>query len=554
MAESESVAPVVPPEPEQQPTRRYNFAGKRKNKSLFGKKKKNQKNSTTYTIYQDATATQSTTGTNLAEDVPGEDTPVDMDVEPSSSGPNSIYPTNRPRDYVQVTDNWKEARAIKSLENKLGREVKKRETAEKKAGVENAKRLKAAIDLKQEKKKSAAAEAKASTAKEQLKQSEQERMREKVVTRQLLEEGKLDAEALMEEAMEAMEQAAMEKRAALELKVSMERQCQEKLREERRHSSGNRAKADSTYQSKLDKDRWGYDALVDHLKEKHHRANERMKLKVEDLESEMVAQREKHKAELAAINSKLEKQKDLLHEEKVRRWKQAKDHQDMKDKLNGDILYLYDWLDEMADEVKEAKSDMKKAVKAANKSGTLAAKRLEQLKDLKFRVGQLKYDLADELKQRANLEKLNNIRLEIKRERAVGCCGGSGKWPVSIVLLICELLVNGTPPTAVQNNMKSFSARLHGQEDSQMPSVNFIRQCRVVLQNLNEMLAAYRFGLAEKWIELFTDGTARRQMAFQNLVIGLMNGDSFESVIASSCIVLENETAETTVEAVVNKV
>jgi hypothetical protein len=102
--------------------------------------------------------------------------------------------------------------------------------------------------------------------------------------------------------------------------------------------------------------------------------------------------------------------------------------------------------------------------------------------------------------------------------------------------------------------MKSFSARLHGQEDSQMPSVNFIRQCRVVLQNLNEMLAAYRLGLAEKWIELFTDGTACRQMAFQNLVIGLMNGDSFESVIASLCIVLENERAETTVEAVVNKV
>ena len=125
---------------------------------------------------------------------------------------------------------------------------------------------------------------------------------------------------------------------------------------------------------------------------------------------------------------------------------------------------------------------------------------------------------------------------------------------MSIVLLICELLINGTPPSAVPKNMKSFSARLEGHDESEMPSVNFVRQCRVVVQNLNEMLAAYRLGLAEKWVELFTDGTARRQVAFQNLVIGLMNGDAFESVIASSCIILEDETGEKTVEAIVNKV
>ena len=31
----------------------------------------------------------------------------------------------------------------------------------------------------------------------------------------------------------------------------------------------------------------------------------------------------------------------------------------------------------------------------------------------------------------------------------MGRCGGSGKWIVSIVLLMCEILVNGTPSSAV---------------------------------------------------------------------------------------------------------
>ena len=89
---------------------------------------------------------------------------------------------------------------------------------------------------------------------------------------------------------------------------------------------------------------------------------------------------------------------------------------------------------------------------------------------------------------------------------------------------------------------------------SELPSVCFVRQCRVVVQNLNEMLAAYRLGNADQWVELFTDGTTRRQITFQNLVIGLHNGDKFEQVIASSCIFLENETSEKQVQAVKEKV
>ena len=226
-----------------------------------------------------------------------------------------------------------------------------------------------------------------------------------------------------------------------------------------------------------------------------------------------------------------------------------------------EVLYLEGWLKDMAEEVKDSKRETKKALKdrkealAANEFITsVSSKRLALLKDLKIRVNELRDDLADESHQRAALERLSSIKLEIKRERVIGRKGGSARWPVRIVLLICELLVNGTPPSAVPKNIRTFSSTIIGNAPGLFPSVCFVRKCRVVVQNLNEMLAAFRLSKEERWHQLFTDGTTRRQVAFQNMVIGISNGDKFESIIASSCIYLKDETSETQVEALKNKV
>ena len=61
-----------------------------------------------------------------------------------------------------------------------------------------------------------------------------------------------------------------------------------------------------------------------------------------------------------------------------------------------------------------------------------------------------------------------------------------------------------------------------------------MRECHVVVQNLNEMLAAMRLGDADTWHQLFTDGTTRWQTEFQNLVISLMEDEKLDPVIASS--------------------
>jgi len=84
---------------------------------------------------------------------------------------------------------------------------------------------------------------------------------------------------------------------------------------------------------------------------------------------------------------------------------------------------------------------------------------------------------------------MQTIKLEIKRQRLVGWRGGSGKWPVHIVLLICKLLVNGTLSSAVPANIQTASAAFTGAEASDLPSLRFFRQCHTVLQNLNKTLA-----------------------------------------------------------------
>ena len=55
---------------------------------------------------------------------------------------------------------------------------------------------------------------------------------------------------------------------------------------------------------------------------------------------------------------------------------------------------------------------------------------------------------------------MKNIQLATKSEIDMGRHGR----PVRIILLICELLVNGTPPYAVAANIQTMSATMNGRE------------------------------------------------------------------------------------------
>ena len=102
------------------------------------------------------------------------------------------------------------------------------------------------------------------------------------------------------------------------------------------------------------------------------------------------------------------------------------------------------------------------------------------------------------------------------------------RWPFYMWELIIEQLVNGTPPSAVNNNIialvKCFSPST---KISEMPSIWTIRRSRTVLLIIVQTLAVYRIAKANKWEQLFTDGTSRRQVAFQDLVISIEEDELF---------------------------
>ena len=125
----------------------------------------------------------------------------------------------------------------------------------------------------------------------------------------------------------------------------------------------------------------------------------------------------------------------------------------------------------------------------------------------------------------AQLSKQTNLASLMKKERPVGRRGGSASWPPKVVQLICELLVNGTPPSAIPATIASFSAMECGTVPESLPSLSFIRECHVVVQTIAELMAAFRLGNAEAWLQAFTDGTSRRQIAFQNLIISILEND-----------------------------
>ena len=135
---------------------------------------------------------------------------------------------------------------------------------------------------------------------------------------------------------------------------------------------------------------------------------------------------------------------------------------------------LYNFIDELHEKITEARTKVRtvnKDIKSANKfkckATSVAQKRLDLLNDLKVRFNNVKDLLIDETKEHKVLSKLEHIKMlkmQIKKEKTIGRRGGASRWSVHIVLLICEMLVNGTPPMAVPANLQSTQAAFTGVE------------------------------------------------------------------------------------------
>ena len=99
---------------------------------------------------------------------------------------------------------------------------------------------------------------------------------------------------------------------------------------------------------------------------------------------------------------------------------------------------------------------------------------------------------------------------------------GAKRWGLEIWELIIEELVAGTPPSAVNNNIVSFVKKFSPKtEIVELPSEWTIRRGRTVVLIVCQCIATYRLAKAERWGQLFTDGTGRRQVSFKDLVISV---------------------------------
>jgi hypothetical protein len=180
--------------------------------------------------------------------------------------------------------------------------------------------------------------------------------------------------------------------------------------------------------------------------------------------------------------------------------------------------------------------------------------RMNTIIKLRQQSSELKDELARMTEElRSNLVMTETVtsptQVELKR------VGRGGKWQPWVIQYICELLVIGTPPASIPSIISSSYQTYYGKEADEVPQVRFVRGCRVIVQVIGETIAAIKLASAEKWDQLWTDATTRRQCPFQALIIGLMDSEKkLDPVTVSSCIFLEDESAETTVESILAKV
>ena len=154
-----------------------------------------------------------------------------------------------------------------------------------------------------------------------------------------------------------------------------------------------------------------------------------------------------------------------------------------------------------------------------------------------------------------NAENKRRMKKEWADEASKAKRGGRKRWPVWVVQLICELVVNGTAPTAVPANIQIMYETLYGEKTDDLPSVHFVCLCRPVVEVIGETIAAIKLADAGNWDQLWTDATTRRQIPFTALIIGVIgNSDKIDPIVVSSYIFMEDESSERQADGIINKV
>ena len=171
----------------------------------------------------------------------------------------------------------------------------------------------------------------------------------------------------------------------------------------------------------------------------------------------------------------------------------------------GEITQLNEALFEMADENKKMRSEKYHALKGKNNVEKVLKRTSVGLAKALEKNRELRHSLEEQASESIKAKEL----LSIKHKSLIGRKGGGHRWPVKVVQLICELLVDGAPPSTIPGIIFTTSTTMTNEEPKELPSVNFVRGCRIVAQIIRETIAAIKLASIESWEQLFTDGTSR---------------------------------------------
>ena len=182
---------------------------------------------------------------------------------------------------------------------------------------------------------------------------------------------------------------------------------------------------------------------------------------------------------------------------------------------------------------------------SADKQTALADRRLESRREAEAELAPLKVRVMELQEQGAR--PINDFK------KISGGTAGARVWPLWITQLIIEMLINGTPPSAIPPNIAAQAElSMPGKTIDELPSEKYCKDMRAVLQVVVETLVAYRLAKANVWEQLFVDGTCRRQVAMQTLLIAVEEAGMLKPLLVSCSHILEGETSEQQCEAVLD--
>ena len=222
-------------------------------------------------------------------------------------------------------------------------------------------------------------------------------------------------------------------------------------------------------------------------------------------------------------------------------------------------------VDDLKSSLCQAKKESRSQSKSLEVQKHLAAKRHQDRRAVQQEMHKLQDKLAHLCEVRAKekeilasyeADKKEGGFEELELELEFGNGRGGGRYPLWVAQACIELLLSGTPPSAVPTNIAIMYETLYQKEAKMIPSKQFVRQMRASIEVMGKTITALLLAnaSADQWKQIFFDVTTRRQIPFQTVIIGLMNNGKIDPIVLSSHVFMADESSETTVDSIFDEV